>query len=602
MSELEAPQPILQACSACGALLDVSDETPYAQIYCPSCGQGLRARTQFNNFTLQELLGEGGMGSVLKAMDLNLQRMVALKILKKECSANAEERQRLETEARITASINHPNVVKVFSFGEDHGQFYLAMELVEKGSLDDLMTIQRRVSEAQVLEVGIQIAQGLEAAAERGLIHRDVKPGNILFADAHTAKIVDFGLALAMADEAAARGEVWGTPYYIAPEKLNNEPEDFRSDMYSLGGTLFHALAGRPPFEAQSASLVALKHIKSQAVSLQAFAPDVSSETAYVINRTLHKDPNQRYASYAELVEHLSYARAKLLERAQNPKRQKERVVVESKEQQTVTGILTMGVLLVLVIAGILLFVFRDRVFGKGTNSSDAPAVALTAEQVNQGVAKGKTLLFGKKYTDALEQYQSMMASTGISQPMLDWIRLNESLAAILAGQPGLAKQTFDLLQQEGLYSSDEDQHQLANFFIEVARNMATEKPVGEGIIPLYSPANYEAFGLLLFGIKDFQSGDFETSKKILQAFVLSEPKAPYAWISEYKAFARLYIDDIDSYLKLSAKLPSVQEAIAAEALMKEVKAVEAKLQTGEKLKVKFEALRQDLVGRGAQP
>ncbi|MEO8206592.1 MAG: serine/threonine-protein kinase, partial [Chthoniobacterales bacterium] len=244
MSDLESPQQILQACSACGALLDVSDEIPFGQIYCPSCGQALRARTQFNNFTLLELLGEGGMGSVLKAVDLNLQREVALKILKKECSANLEERQRLETEARITASINHPHVVKVYSFGEDHGQFYLAMELVEKGSLDDLMTIQRRVAEAQVLEVGIQIAQGLEAASEKGLIHRDVKPGNILFADAHTAKIVDFGLALALADEAAQRGEVWGTPYYIAPEKLNNEPEDFRSDMYSLGGTLFHALAG----------------------------------------------------------------------------------------------------------------------------------------------------------------------------------------------------------------------------------------------------------------------------------------------------------------------------------------------------------------------
>jgi len=116
---------------------------------------------------------------------------------------------------------------------------------VEKGSLDHLMNIQRRVGEAQVLEVAIQIAQGLEAGLEKELIHRDIKPGNILFVDAHTTKLVDFGLAIVADQAAQAKGEIWGTPYYIAPEKLDNQPEDYRSDIYSLGGTLFHALAGR---------------------------------------------------------------------------------------------------------------------------------------------------------------------------------------------------------------------------------------------------------------------------------------------------------------------------------------------------------------------
>jgi serine/threonine protein kinase len=245
------------------------------------------------------------MGSVYKAVDLNLNREVALKILKKECSANAEERAKLEEEARIIASINHPHVVKVFSFGEDQGQFYLAMELAEKGSLDDLMSLQQRLSEAQVLRVGIQIAEGLDAALEHNLIHRDIKPGNILFADPQTAKLVDFGLAAVINEIAHARGEIWGTPYYIAPEKLDNQPEDFRSDIYSLGGTLFHALAGRPPYEAETASTVALKQLMSQPVSLQTFAPDVSSETAYVINRMLTKDPAERYDQKAELIEHL---------------------------------------------------------------------------------------------------------------------------------------------------------------------------------------------------------------------------------------------------------------------------------------------------------
>ncbi len=142
---------LLEACPSCGTLMDVTDQTPFARIFCPSCGQSLRARKQFNNYRLIEQLGEGGMGAVFKATDCNLQRNVALKILKRECSANAEEQAKLETEARITASINHPHVVKVFSFGQDHGQFYLAMELVERGSLDQLMNLQRRVPEAQIL-------------------------------------------------------------------------------------------------------------------------------------------------------------------------------------------------------------------------------------------------------------------------------------------------------------------------------------------------------------------------------------------------------------------------------------------------------------------
>ena len=197
------------------------------------------------------------------------------------------------------------------------------MELAEKGSLDDLMSVQQRLSEAQVLGVGIQIAEGLEAALEHNLIHRDIKPGNILFADPQTAKLVDFGLAVVMDEAAHARGEIWGTPHYIAPEKLDNQPEDFRSDIYSLGGTLFHALAGRPPYEAETASTVALKQLMSQPVSLQAFAPDVSSETAYVINRMLAKDPAERYASYPELVEHLSTPEPSCLSAARTPTKRK---------------------------------------------------------------------------------------------------------------------------------------------------------------------------------------------------------------------------------------------------------------------------------------
>ena len=248
MAPTDEESRILDPCPNCTTLIDVTAMEPFSEIHCPICGTKMRIRKQFNNFALQKIIGEGGMGTVFEAMDLNLLRLVAVKILKKEYSADEASITQLETEARITASISHPHVVKVFSAGRDHGQFYLAMELVGRGTLDQLMNLQGRVAEIQVIDVGIQIADGLRAAAQIGLIHRDVKPGNILFSDAHTAKVVDFGLAILMEDEAKTRGEIWGTPYYVAPEKLNNEPEDFRSDIYSLGVSCLQLLTNMEPY------------------------------------------------------------------------------------------------------------------------------------------------------------------------------------------------------------------------------------------------------------------------------------------------------------------------------------------------------------------
>ncbi len=248
------------------------------------------------------------MGSVYKARDTRLDRFVALKLLRKELSADPVEAARLEQEARLTAAVNHPNVVQVYSAGMAHGQIYLVMELVDHGSLDDLMAQQARVPEAQVLAAGIQVARGLQAAHAKGLIHRDVKPANILFADAQTAKIGDFGLAIVAEQKAEAQNEIWGTPYYVAPERLNNEPEDFRSDIYSLGATLFHALAGKSPIEGETTSASELRQLKSNPPTLRSVAPEVSRETARVIDRMVAPSPADRFASYAELIGELEIA------------------------------------------------------------------------------------------------------------------------------------------------------------------------------------------------------------------------------------------------------------------------------------------------------
>lgn len=517
-----SPPRIIETCPACGGAIDVSEELPFAQIYCPHCGEGTRARRIFNNFELVELIGEGGMGSVFKAYDHNLGRMVALKVLRREMSAREDERAKLEQEARITASVNHPHVVRVYSFGEAAGQFYLAMELVERGSLDDLMSVQTRVSEVQALEIGVQIAQGLEAASEKGLIHRDVKPGNVLFSDAHTTKIVDFGLARVLEEEAEARGEIWGTPYYIAPERLNCEPEDFRSDIYSLGGTLFHAIAGRPPFEAESAGLVALKQIKSQPVSLEAFAPDVAPETAYVINRMLEKNPDDRYASYAELIEHLEFARSKVLEQAGRPAGTKREVVkVETSRTKLYVALISIAAALLLLGAGVWLFF-----------SSDRPEImelreAMTAgqrEEAADPLDTGLTALGTGDLASAEASFQTVAAAAPERSERAQWAAFNLALAAMLSGDDATARDRWRGLSRAGLFSDSAGDRDLANMFLDAAAFGLRGKPLRLEELGRYPQSGPGALVFFVAGVTDWSLGEEEEAKRLLARFLEITP------------------------------------------------------------------------------
>ncbi len=549
----------VQACPNCAALVDIIDQEPLSKFHCPMCGTAMRANRQYNHFAIIEALGQGGMGTVYKALDRNLNRPVALKLLRRELSADDNYILKLEDEARITASINHPYVVKVFSFGSDHGQYYIAMELVDKGTLDDLMQLQNRIAELQVLQVGLQVASGLQAALERGLIHRDVKPGNILFADAHTAKITDFGLALLAEHEADSRGEIWGTPYYIAPEKLNNEPEDFRSDIYSLGGTLFHAVAGRPPFEAESASLVALKHLKSRAVSLQAFAPDVSSETAYVINRMLHKDPNQRYASYGELTDHFKYAIDTLTANTAKPRVVRERVVVESQRQNNVAGVLTLVLLTLLIVGGGLAWYYRDRFLG-GDNANATPATAANAltsdakASADAAYEDARHQIVTGQYADAQEAFKTLLQRPDLTQPLLDWARLHYGMTALLNQQLSDSRAIFGNLQHAGLFSTAPGEHALANFFPETGRYLADDKNVPAGAVKIWSKDTFENTSLFLFGLKDWEQGDFEDADGLFEAYLSGKPPTPYQWINEYAPIARKCVHDYGLYAPLKAR------------------------------------------------
>ncbi len=566
-NDTNVDEPLIQNCPDCGAAMDVSEVEPLSAVICPTCGAPTTVSSMIDHFQLVDMLGHGGMGAVYKAHDTSLDRMVALKLLRKS-SGSAEQIKQLETEAAITASINHPHVVRVFSTGMDRGRFYIAMELVEKGTLDRLIELQGRVAELQVLEVAMQIASGLRAAQHAGLIHRDVKPGNILFADAHTAKIVDFGLAIFEEDEAKVRGEIWGTPYYVAPEKLDNKPEDFRSDIYSLGGTLFHALAGRPPFEAENASLVALKHLKNQAVSLQAFAPQVSSNTAYVINRTLNKDPDQRYQSYDELIEHLEYALNEL--QAGRGKVGEKRVVMETESEKKALGWLTfvmIGVLLAVIGAGVI---FRDKFFSSGDQQAEA-------KKGSSLVAKAVGDLAGNKPEDAIKSLTAV-AEQKPPQPWLNWADLLLGLSQYAAGQRSAANDTFQRVETRGPFSKSDADLPLANFFVETAKQMNSEHPIDPKALPADNGKGFASAAYLLYGLKDWEVGDVDDAATLFRRFRQSEYLGADAWLEGLKPMATSYIEEYTAYQMAAAGWKSAKSLEQKRTAVKALKAVQGKL------------------------
>lgn len=537
---MSAPsEPVIQTCSKCGALIDVSDQEPFSLVHCAACGEGTRARRSFDHFQIEEILGAGGMGAVYLALDTSLNRKVALKLLRKEHSLNPTFVQQFKTEAAVTASINHPHVIKVYSSGEDHGLLYIAMELVDKGSLDDLITRQNKVSETQVLEVGIQIAQGLQAALDCGLIHRDIKPSNILFCDDKTSKIVDFGLAALMDEAGKVGGDIWGTPYYVAPEKLDGRPEDLRSDIYSLGATLFHALAGRPPFEAETASIVALKHLKSQVVSIQSFAPDVSSATAYVINKMVHKDPEQRYQSYKDLIDHLHYALNELKEKANQEAHQKNRVVVETDQEQSAMGWLTLGVLLAVVGCGVGFYFLRP-----GLTKTTGPETplgverALTAPEPRFKAAREQ--LFSGQFTEAVKGLNKLSQEADLPQPLQNWVSMYEGLAALLLNERDKAASVFKQIEERGVYSTDPSETALANFFIETAAALGKQGAVPVSLIKKLSNSNHEALGLLLAGLNNWSREDYTDALPFFTAFQSVNENAPVVWLGDEQDLRRL--------------------------------------------------------------
>jgi beta-lactam-binding protein with PASTA domain/predicted Ser/Thr protein kinase len=254
-------------------------------------------------------IGSGGMADVYCAEDLQLGRRVALKLLYRRFAEDDEFVERFRREASSAAGLQHPNVVAVFDRGEFDGTYYIAMEFLEGRSLKQLVRQEGALEPDRAIDLVIQILKAARFAHRRGIVHRDIKPHNVIVDDEGRAKVTDFGIARAGASDMTETGSIMGTAQYLSPEQAQGHPVDARSDLYSIGVVLYELLTGRVPFDAESAVTIALKQVSEEPVPPSQYNPAVSDQLEDVVMRALQKDPAYRFADAEEFIAALEQAR-----------------------------------------------------------------------------------------------------------------------------------------------------------------------------------------------------------------------------------------------------------------------------------------------------
>lgn len=298
-------------------------------------------------YKLVRELGRGAMGVVYEATDPNLGRTVALKAIQSNTiGTNPEEAAlRFKNEARATGGLSHPNIVTVFDAGEDQGLLYIAMELLEGETLEAHLAHQRTLSREKAIDITRQVCVALDYANSKGIVHRDVKPANIMLLPNGVVKIADFGLART-AEAITMTGQVMGTPHYMSPEQVRGRPVDERSDLFSVGVMLYQMLTGERPFEGQSITTIMYKIVHEEPTPPRALDSSIPPGLSVIVQRMLAKSPEERYQTGAELVTALENYRNQTLSFTDVPRKQpnRRRRIVLINAACVVAGLLTIYV------------------------------------------------------------------------------------------------------------------------------------------------------------------------------------------------------------------------------------------------------------------
>lgn len=257
-----------------------------------------------DRYEILEKIGTGGMSDVYKAKDGKLNRHVAVKVLKQEFSENANFVSKFRTEAQAAAGMMHPNIVNVYDVGEEDGIYYIVMELVEGITLKKYIEKKARLSIKETISIAIQVSMGIEAAHNNHIIHRDIKPQNIMISKEGKVKVTDFGIAKAVSSNTIT-SNVMGSVHYTSPEQARGGFSDEKSDIYSLGVTMFEMLTGRVPFNGETTVAIAIKHIQEPMPSPREYVAEIPISVEQIVFKCTQKSPDRRYQNMAELIEDL---------------------------------------------------------------------------------------------------------------------------------------------------------------------------------------------------------------------------------------------------------------------------------------------------------
>jgi serine/threonine-protein kinase len=272
-----------------------------------------RVGETFADFRLLKKLGQGGMGEVYLAEQISLKRKVAIKMLRGDITASESSVARFQAESTTIAKLSHANVVQAYMVGEHEGEHYLVLEYVEGVSLGEYLARKGALEVPLVLSIMRQVVSALQRASELGIVHRDIKPGNILLTRKAEAKVADFGLARCLSEEERVdltrAGATVGTPLYMSPEQIEGKPLDSRSDIYSFGVTCYQMLTGQLPFDGSNAFEIATKHVREEPPALEKLRSDIPPALCRVIRKMMAKKPEARYASPRELLQDIARAR-----------------------------------------------------------------------------------------------------------------------------------------------------------------------------------------------------------------------------------------------------------------------------------------------------
>lgn len=286
-------------CPVCSERIATPTAGPLERMTCPRCASEITVPARFGNFLLLEKLGDGMIGPVYRALDLTLNRQVALKVMLKVFAMNPQLVEAFRLQAAAAAAILHPNIVTIYAFGAHKEHFYISMELIRGHSLHDLLT-RGAIEERDLLNVAFRISEALQFAAASGMIHGDVRPRNIFIDQDGTPKIGDFGIAQAMAG-AGFRNLAWSSPYYTPPERTEDRVPDMRGDLYSLGATLYHALGGRPPFDHTDPAVVLELKRSQPAPDVRTLDDTIHEPTSAILARLLERSPARRHPTHESL-------------------------------------------------------------------------------------------------------------------------------------------------------------------------------------------------------------------------------------------------------------------------------------------------------------